>query len=315
MKLLDESHFLFLVFSFAFFSCCYGWGPIAHRTQMHLLAERAGNEEVTQTDLAAATAPDALRSVVPQVHDIAFVTCAALLAKARNRSHDLNVLVRMGMHLNQDRIGHATAVPHRLPLHIDEFAAETEHLWRQSGSIPVHDKEAFTRVAETVHEYTREALCSGNDGGGRDVLVDAKRLRRKLCSFEALVRLDVFFAFFNTPFWRLEYFGASCSVHPSRLCSMEAAERWREAVLAARGYGEENVTEAAKRIVEETSGSIGAECLCKEAASFNTQRKLFSCTVSGVVSLAVLYIVITKYKRHQRARRNESPEINQNHSE
>ena len=272
---------------------------------MYLIASASasGNEEkgatLTQTDLAAATAPDALRSIVPQVHDITFITGAALLAKARNRSQDLSVLVRMGMHLSQDRIGHATAVPHRLPLHIDEFAADTEHLWRQPGPVVVRDQEAFARVAETVHEYAGSTSA------------DPKRLRRKLGSFEVLVRLDVLFAFFNTPFWRLEFVGAGCSVRPSRRCSMRAAERWREAVLAAQGYGEGNVSEAAKRIVEQMSGSVGEECLCKEAASFNTQRRLFSCAVSGIVSLGVLFIIVTKYKRRQRVGMNMQS-INQN---
>lgn len=285
---------ILVILSLVLCTGCWGWGPIAHRTQMYLLSEQGG-AGVTQADLAAATAPDALRSVVPGVHNITFVTCAALLAKARNASQQLGVFARMGMHLSQDRVGHRTAVPHRLPFHIDEFAADTEHLWKQSATVTVNDDTAFSRVAEAVHEYSAEPLC-GSRGP-----IGAKELEQKLRSFEMLVRLDVFFAFFNTPFWRLEFFGGGCSVRPSRSCSMAAATRWREEVLAAHGYKPEDVPELSRRIVERTTGSIGTECLCKDASSTKAQMMLFSCTVSGTISLVVSCFIVMRYKRKKRS--------------
>lgn len=296
MKYPNAISLSFVFFVFFAAPCCYGWGPIAHRTQMHLLSKKDGSA-VSQIDLAAATAPDALRSMIPGVHDITFVTCAALLAKAHNRSQDLSIFTRMGAHLNQDRVGHSTAVPHHLPFHIDEFAADTEHLWKQSASVTVHDQKALRKVAEAIHKYSKEPLCASS------VSADVKSLKRKLFLFELLVKLDSFFAFFNTPFWRIEFFGGGCSVKPSRLCSMEAATRWREAILAAQGYKEENITELTKKIVAQTSWSIKNECLCNEASSPKTQMMLFSCTVSGISTLFVSFFIVMRFKRgRQRTR-------------
>ena len=284
---------------------CSGWGPIAHRTQMLLMMAEEG-QRPTVPDLVAATAPDALRDEMPWVHNITSVTCAALLAKTRQDSTALGVFVRMGMHLLQDKMGHRTAVTHHLPLHIEEFAADTEHLWKQPAPVVASDDElAFSNVAEAVHAYTWQAPCvttaaeAATSRRKHSLNVSAERVKQKLRLFEALVRLDAFFAFFNTPLWRLEFFGKACAVQPGRACSMAGAARWRDAVLSASPNGAEDILELSRSIAEIASAKISPECMCAAAVSAKTQVALFTCTLLVAVTAVACALCFVWMKRRK----------------
>ena len=244
------------------------WGPAVHRAcVLAVLSPDEGSDEERAQVLLASTFADACKGVLPAVHDLRHLSCAALCAAT---PAERRVARALALHVVADTLGDRAYLRHRPPLHADEVLADAMLLWRRVAPHP-HPRAALTVPARAGAVYTafartvaalldRAAHCCTNTSSSSSSSsgVSAAAAERAARRFEALVRADVLSAQLHHGAGALvalhRAHGGLAELAPTLACVRAAGTHWLRALDAAAAATEP--ARAADAVVAATAAEV-----------------------------------------------------------
>lgn len=277
------------------------WGPAVHRAcVLAVLGDGDDKDDETRTQvLLASTFADACKGVLPAVHDLRHLTCAALSA-ATPAEH--RVARALALHVVADTLGDRAYLRGHAPLHADEVLADAMLLWHRVSplpnasssnssplAVPARDGTAYTAFARTVAALLdRAARTCTNSSAGSGSSVTAATAERAARWFEALVRADVLSAQLHHSGGAVVALhrarGGLADLAPTLACVRAAGTHWLRALDAASASADNDPMRAADAVVAATAAEIAR--LVGSGACAGTRAGLPAAVAVGAVVLA-----------------------------